>query len=36
MTFFNLSWANRGSTEYICQGCGYVITFADPPGATRY
>jgi hypothetical protein len=30
MTYMNLSWLNRGSTEYICQVCLYVMTFADP------
>ena len=29
MTFFGMSWANRGSTEYICRNCGFMITFAD-------
>lgn len=29
-SFFNMTWANRGSTELICRGCLYVMTFADP------
>ena len=30
MTFFGLSWANRGATEYVCGSCHFVMTFADP------
>jgi hypothetical protein len=29
-SFFGFTWANRGSTELICRGCLYVMTFADP------
>ncbi len=28
-SFFGWTWANRGSTELICDGCHYVMTFAD-------
>lgn len=30
MTFLGLAWANRGKTEAICKGCGYIMAFADP------
>lgn len=29
-SFFGWTWANRGSTELVCRGCLYVMTFADP------
>lgn len=29
-SFFGFTWANRGSTEFICRSCHYVMTFADP------
>lgn len=28
-SFFGWTWANRGSTEYICDTCHFVMTFAD-------
>jgi len=28
-TFFGWSWLNRGSTELICRGCHFLMTFAD-------
>ncbi|MEA3191491.1 MAG: hypothetical protein QOD77_2073 [Thermoplasmata archaeon] len=30
LTFLGYSWLNRGCTEYVCEGCNYVMTFADP------
>lgn len=29
MSFFNLDWANKGATNYICNSCGYVYWFLD-------
>lgn len=30
MSFFGYDWANRGKTQLICRGCGYILSFADP------
>jgi hypothetical protein len=30
LAFLGWTWANRGCTEFICRGCRYVMTFADP------
>jgi len=27
MTFFNLDWANKSATNYVCDSCGYVHWF---------
>lgn len=27
MAFFNLEWANRAATNYICDQCGYIHWF---------
>ncbi|PLX19919.1 MAG: hypothetical protein C0599_10025 [Salinivirgaceae bacterium] len=27
MSFFNLDWANKKATNYICTHCGYVYWF---------
>ena len=30
MSFMNLDWANKSGTGVICDGCGFVHTFAGP------
>ncbi len=27
LTFFNLDWANKSATNYICGNCGYIYWF---------
>lgn len=27
LTFFGLEWANRASTNYVCNSCGHVLWF---------
>ncbi|MGF1585463.1 MAG: hypothetical protein ACFCUM_09100 [Bacteroidales bacterium] len=27
LTFFNLDWANKDATNYICDDCGYIFWF---------
>lgn len=27
LTFFNLDWANKEATNYVCSNCGYVMWF---------
>lgn len=27
LTFFNLDWANKSATNYICGHCGYIFWF---------
>ena len=29
LTFFNLEWANRKATNYVCGNCGHVLWFLD-------
>lgn len=29
MTFFNLDWANKNATNYVCDNCGYVHWFLE-------
>jgi len=29
LTFFNLDWANKSATNYICGNCGYVHWFVE-------
>ena len=29
MSFFNLDWANRNATNYVCDLCGYVHWFLE-------
>jgi len=27
LTFFNLDWANKTATNYVCNSCGHVLWF---------
>lgn len=27
LTFFNLDWANKTATNYVCNNCGHVLWF---------
>jgi uncharacterized protein with PIN domain len=29
LTFFDLDWANKRATNYICQHCGHIMWFAE-------
>lgn len=29
MSFFNLDWANKNATNYVCHHCGYVHWFLE-------
>lgn len=29
MSFFNLDWANKSATNYVCNDCGYVHWFLE-------
>ena len=33
MTFLNLDWANKTATTLMCDGCGLVHWFVEPPTA---
>ena len=29
LTFFDLDWANKDATNYICEHCGHIMWFAE-------